>query len=50
VDHVAFENPDGGKVLVVTNGGGERKLAVKCGEKVLELNLAPDSMATLTWG
>ena len=50
VDHVAFENPDGGKVLIVTNGGGERKLAVKCGEKVLELNLAPDSMATLTWG
>jgi len=50
VDHVAFENPDGGKVLIVTNGGGERKLAVKCGEKVLELNLVPDSMTTLTWG
>jgi len=50
VDHVAFENPDGGKVLVVTNGGGERKLSVKCGDKVLELNLAKDSMATLTWG
>jgi glucosylceramidase len=49
LEHVAFENPDGGRVLVVTNGGAARTVSIKLGDKVADLELAKDSMATLCW-
>jgi glucosylceramidase len=49
VDHVAFENPSGEKVLLVTNHGAERTVAVKQGEQLADLALAPDSITTLSW-
>ena len=49
VDHVAFENPDGQRVLVVTNSGPAKTATVKQADKIAELSLAPDSMMTLSW-
>ncbi|HYM76767.1 MAG TPA: glycoside hydrolase family 30 beta sandwich domain-containing protein [Candidatus Dormibacteraeota bacterium] len=49
VDQVAFENPDGQKVLVVTNSGPARTVRLKQANKIAELALAPNSVSTLTW-
>lgn len=49
VDHVAFENPDGKRVLVVTNSGPAKTATIKNGSKAADLSLAPDSMTTLCW-
>lgn len=49
VDHVAFENPDGKKVLVVTNSGSEKKATLQQRSKVADLTLAADSVTTLLW-
>src|SRR5256885_5653707 len=49
VDQVGFQNPDGEKVLVVTNAGPAQRVTLKQGEKAAELALAADSLTTLTW-
>ena len=49
VDQAAFENPDGQKVLVVTNSGPAKTATLKQADKIAELSLAPDSMMTLSW-
>jgi len=49
VDHIAFENPDGQKVLIVTNSGPARTLALQQGQQTASVALAADSMNTLTW-
>jgi len=49
IDHVAFVNPDGSHVLVVTNQGTEQKIAVQAGAQALELTLEPGSITTLHW-
>ena len=49
VQHVAFENPDGGRVLVVTNAGGSRKAAVQIGTLKSEVELEKNSVTTLVW-
>ena len=49
VDQVAFENPDGQKVLVVTNRGGAKTIHLKLAKKMTDLALAPDSVTTLSW-
>ena len=49
VHHVAFENPGGGKVLVLTNAGEARTAAVKSGNQECEITLAKNSVTTLTW-
>jgi glucosylceramidase len=49
VDHVAFENPNGSHVLVVTNRGDQRKLECRLGERALDLIVDPDSVTTLVW-
>jgi glucosylceramidase len=49
MEHVAFENPDGSKILVVTNSGPARTAILKQGNQAAELDLAADSMATLSW-
>jgi glucosylceramidase len=49
VDQVAFENPDGQKVLVVTNSGAAKTVRLRQANKMAELALDPDSISTLTW-
>ena len=49
VDHVAFENPDGQKVLVLTNKGDAKTIRLKQASRGTELTLAKDSLSTLTW-
>jgi len=49
VDHVGFENPDGQKVLVVTNSGPAKSVTLKQANKSASLALAPDSVTTLLW-
>jgi len=49
VQHVAFENPDGQKVLVVTNSGPEKNATLKQADRTADLILAADSVTTLVW-
>jgi len=49
VDHVAFENPDGQKVLVIANSGAARVVHVKLAGDVAEIPLPEDSLHTLCW-
>jgi len=49
IDHVAFENPDGSHVLVLTNQGGEQKIQCQVGSRAMNLTLVPDSVTTLLW-
>lgn len=49
VDQVAFENPDGRKVLVVTNSGDEKTVVLKQANKMVEVALTPNSVNTLSW-
>lgn len=49
IDHVAFENPDGQKTVIVTNSGDAKKITLTQAQKVAELSLAPDSLTTFFW-
>ena len=49
VDHVAFENPDGQKVLVVTNSGDAKTIKIQQGNKAAELSAPAKSVSTLAW-
>jgi glucosylceramidase len=49
VDQVAFENPGGQKVLVVTNTGDAKTVLVNQGNKGVEYSLAANSVSTLSW-
>src|SRR5258707_7034216 len=49
VDHVACENPDGQRVLVLTNAAAARPVVLQMGATVAELTLASDSVTTLAW-
>jgi glucosylceramidase len=50
VAHVAFENPDGGRVVVLTNtGNAATGSRVVLGDGVAELSLPADSVTTLAW-
>jgi glucosylceramidase len=49
VEQVAFENPDGRKVLVVSNSGPAKTLTLKQGQQTAELAMASDSLTTLSW-
>jgi glucosylceramidase len=49
IDHVAAENPDGSRVLIVTNRGEEREVQCTLRDEALTLTLAPDSVTTLQW-
>jgi glucosylceramidase len=51
MDHVAAENPDGSRVLVVTNNNGGLEQHVQCtlGSQALTLTLPPDSITSLVW-
>ncbi len=49
VEHVGFENPDGKTVLLVSNSGPAKTIAVKQSSKAVEVSLAADSITTLSW-
>jgi glucosylceramidase len=49
IDHVAFENPDGTHVLVLTNQGGGQNVQCQAGKQALDLTLDPGSITTLQW-
>lgn len=49
VDHVAFENPDGQKVLVLTNSHETKTVVMRQGNKSADVSLPPDSVTTLSW-
>ena len=49
VEQVAFENPDGRKVLVISNSSAARTVVLKQGGKTAEVALVPDSLTTLSW-
>jgi len=47
--HVAFENPNGGRVLVLTNLGPVRDCQVKFDDKAVLISLNSNSVSTITW-
>ena len=49
VEHVAFANPDGGYVLVLTNAGDECAVECRFEGRALPFALARNSVLTLTW-
>ncbi|MBZ5654556.1 MAG: hypothetical protein LAO56_04665 [Acidobacteriia bacterium] len=49
VQHVAFENPDGQRVAVVTNVGAARTVVLQIGKMESEIALEKDSVTTLVW-
>ena len=49
VQHVAFENPDGQKVLVLTNAGPAKTIELQLGTMAAAISLKVDSVTTLSW-
>jgi len=49
VEHVAFANPDGTFVLVLTNQGKDRNIQCRVQGKSLSVKLPADSILTLQW-
>ncbi len=49
VDHVAFENPQGDKALVIANSGAGKNVSVKMAGKMADVSLPTNSIATLSW-
>jgi glucosylceramidase len=49
VSHVAFQNPDGKIVSVLTNGGAARKISIEHNAKVADLSLPPNSVTTVVF-
>lgn len=50
IHHVAFTNPDGRHVMIVTNPGSAREVTLKMGGSTASLPLDSDSIVTLGWG
>jgi glucosylceramidase len=49
ISHVAFENPDGQKILVVVNSGEAKTIHLKQANQMAEISVAADSLHTLSW-
>jgi O-glycosyl hydrolase len=49
ISHVAFLNPSGERVLVLTNLGPEKTISIEEGKSVTEITLAKASVTTLAW-
>jgi glucosylceramidase len=49
IDHVAVENPDGSRVLVITNRGDQQAVQFQVEARALDLTLDADSVTTLSW-
>jgi glucosylceramidase len=49
VEHVAFENPNGQKTIVLTNSKEARNVTLKLAEKTINVALPTSSVLTLIW-
>ena len=49
ISHAAFENPDGTRVVVVTNSGAARTTTLQLGTMKAELALDKNSITTFVW-
>jgi glucosylceramidase len=49
VEHVAFENPDGGRVLVLTNAGAARNISLRAEGMAANVSVDANSVTTLAW-
>jgi glucosylceramidase len=49
MEHVGLENPDGQRVLVLSNAVTDRTVTVHLGGMAADVNLKKDSVATLVW-
>jgi glucosylceramidase len=49
VTQVAFVNPDGERVLVLTNSGSAETVSVRLGDKTVDVSLEAGSVTTLVW-
>jgi len=47
--HVAFENPNHEKVVIVTNAGVARNVSLQVGGSLVELPVDADSVSTVVW-
>jgi len=49
VSHAAFKNPDGSRVMIVTNSGPAQELTIEMGAMQAKLSVDSDSLTTLLW-
>jgi len=49
IEHVAFVNPEGDHVLVLTNQGDEREVDCRFEDKALQVSLPRNSVVSLQW-
>jgi glucosylceramidase len=49
VEHVALENPDGSRVLIITNWGEARTVDCGLDSSTLQVRMPGDSVVTLVW-
>ncbi len=49
ISHVAAENPDGSRVLVLTNRGAAQRVQCTLGAEALKLEMPSDSITSLVW-
>lgn len=49
VEHVAFENPNGKKVLILANSGNAKTISVQLANKVANVSLPGNCLKTLLW-
>ena len=47
--HLFLENPDGQRVVVISNSGSDRTIQVQLDERVAEVPVTEDSVTTLLW-
>lgn len=49
VEHVAFENPGGERILILCNTAAQHTVVLRVGASVTEVQLPENSLTTLTW-
>ena len=49
IHHIALENPDGRRLLVLTNAGPARSVELRLGDQMARIPLKPNSLTTLAW-
>lgn len=49
LSHVACENRDGERIVVLTNPGAARRVVLRMGSQAAELNVTSNSLTTLSW-
>jgi glucosylceramidase len=49
IHHVGFENPDGTRILVLTNPGPARTIQIRVGQRSASIQMDKNSISTLEW-